>query len=197
MDYEVTVEVSARHVHLTKEQVEILFGAGHELTPDKWLSQPGQFLAKERVNLTGPKKKILRVAVLGPVRSAGQVELSLTDCYAFGIPGVLRESGHVEGTPGMKLYTDLGEVELDCGVIVAQRHIHMTPQDAERLQVRDRQTVRVKLTDHPGRNLIFEDVLIRVSDQFSLAMHIDTDEANAAFISGTGRGVILTGTAEA
>ena len=190
MNEEILVEVSARHVHLTQEQVEKLFGVGYELTPDKWLSQPGQFLSKERVNIVGAKKEFKNVAILGPVRNHAQVELSLTDCRAIGVEGVVRDSGNVEGTPGMKVYTERAEVMLEDGVIAAQRHIHMTPEEAKKYGVKDQQIVDVKIEGDTNRKLTFSDVLIRVSDNFSLAMHIDTDEANAAMISRSGTGII-------
>lgn len=191
MEKEVLVEVSARHVHLTAEQVEILFGRGYELTQDKMLSQPGQFLAKERVNIVGKKKELLNVAILGPVREAAQVELSLTDCFSIGVNGELRDSGNISGTSGIKIYTEKAAIELNEGVIAAQRHIHMTPNDALNFKVKDKQLVDVKISNGLGRSLIFSDVLIRVSDKYALAMHIDTDEANAARISGITEGFII------
>ena len=164
------VEASGRHVHLTKEHVEALFGEGYELTPVKDLSQPGQFAAKERVRVIGPKGEFSSVAILGPCRNFSQVELSLTDCREIGVKGVIRESGKIEGTPGIL-------IELDKGLIVARRHIHMTSEDAKRFSVNDGETVKVKI--HSDRPLIFDDVLIRVKDSFRLSMHIDFDEANA------------------
>lgn len=180
MKKEIMIEVSARHVHLTQEHLEILFGEGHQLTPDKWLSQPGQFLSKERVNVIGRKKTFFNVAILGPVRKESQFELALTDCFALGVEGVLRESGNVEGTPGIGLETEKGKVILDQGVIVAQRHIHMTPKEATEFGVNDKQIVTVKV--NTGREVTYGDVVIRVNENFALAMHIDTDEANAAFV---------------
>ncbi|MBH1941038.1 phosphate propanoyltransferase [Mobilitalea sibirica] len=185
MKKEVMVEVSARHVHLSQEHVDILFGIGYQLTPDKWLSQPGQFLSKERVNVIGSKKTFENVAILGPVRKNSQFELSLTDCRAIGVEGVLRESGYIDDTPGITIETPNGKVLLDRGVIVAKRHIHMTPQDASDFGVEDKQIVKVKV--NTDREVIFGDVVVRVHENFALAMHIDTDEANAAFI---GKGVI-------
>ena len=136
MRNEIPVEVSARHVHLSQEQVEILFGEGHQLTPDKMLSQPGQYLSKERVTIVGPKKKMERVGVLGPARKHGQVELSLTDCFAIGIKtAVVRESGDISGTPGVVLESETASVTLEEGVIVAKRHIHMTPDEAKEFGV--------------------------------------------------------------
>lgn len=188
---EVLIEVSARHVHLTQEQVEILFGNGHTLTPKKCLSQPGHFLAEERVNLIGSKKIYKDVAILGPVRDKAQVELSFSDCYSLGVKGELRNSGDIKGTPGIKISTDMAELEIDEGVIVAHRHIHMTPKDAEDIGVKDNELVSVKIETGLGRNLIFSDVLIRVSENSSLSMHIDTDEGNAAMVTSNGKGRII------
>ena len=150
------VEASGRHVHLTKEHVEALFGEGYELTPVKDLSQPGQFAAKERVRVIGPKGEFSNVAILGPCRNFSQVELSLTDCREIGVKGVTRESGKIEGTPGILLGVGDKYVHLDKGVIVAKRHIHMTREDAERFSVKDGETVKVKI--HSDRPLIFDDV---------------------------------------
>ena len=170
------VEASGRHVHLTKEHVEALFGEGYELTPVKDLSQPGQFAAKERVRVIGPKGEFSSVAILGPCRNFSQVELSLTDCREIGVKGVIRESGKIEGTPGILIGVGDKYIQLDKGLIVARRHIHMTSEDAKRLSVNG-ETVKVKI--HSDRPLIFDDVLIRVKDSFRLSMHIDFDEANA------------------
>ena len=189
MKKEVLVEVSARHVHLSREHVDILFGEGYELTPDKWLSQPGQYSCKERVNIIGKKRTFNNVAILGPVRSESQVELSLTDCYSLGVEGVLRESGDIEGTPGIIIETEKGSVTLDKGVIVAKRHIHMTPKDAEEFGVKDKQIVKVKI-DSP-RETVFGEVVVRVRDDFALAMHVDTDEGNAAFIGRNTMGEVI------
>lgn len=179
MDNKVLVETSARHVHLTAEQVEILFGKGATLTKKKDLSQPGQYACEQRVTVVGPRNQIANVSILGPERSAGQVEVSMTDARTLGIAAPVRESGDIAGTPGCKLVGPCGEVTLDEGVIVAKRHIHMTPKDAERIGVTDRQVVSVKV-DTPERSLVFGDVVVRVSPSFALAMHIDTDESNAA-----------------
>ncbi|MBQ7667915.1 MAG: phosphate propanoyltransferase [Clostridia bacterium] len=174
----IMLEVSARHVHLTQEQVEILFGEGHQLTVKKELSQPGQFAAEERVTVVGPKKTFENVAVLGPVRDHAQVEFAKSDCYALGIMGEIRESGDIENTPGVELKTEHGSLTLDKGLIIAKRHIHMTPEDAENFGVKDKDIVSVKV-ETDGRPLIFGETVIRVSPKFKLAMHIDTDEANA------------------
>ncbi len=190
MRNEVPVEVSARHVHLSQEQVEILFGEGHQLTPDKMLSQPGQYLSKERVTIVGPKKKMERVGVLGPARKHGQVELSLTDCFAIGIKtAVVRESGDISGTPGVVLESETASVTLEEGVIVAKRHIHMTPDEAKEFGVSDKQVVQVEINQN-GRATIYGDVIVRVHETYALAMHIDTDEANAALVSGDVIGII-------
>jgi len=183
---DIKLEVSARHVHLTQEAVEALFGKGHTLTVKKELSQPGQFACEERVTVVGPKKTFENVAVLGPVRSSSQVEFAKSDCFALGIMGAIRESGDIEGTPGVELRTENGSVTLDKGLIIAKRHIHMTPEDAEEFGVKDKEIVSVEV-DSNDRKLIFGDVVVRVSDKFSLAMHIDTDEGNAVNV-GNGDG---------
>jgi len=182
------VETSARHVHLTQATVETLFGEGHTLTNKKDLSQPGQFACEEKVTVVGPKGT-LKASVLGPTRPADQVEISLTDARSIGVTALIRESGDVEGTFGCKLVGPCGEVEIANGVIAAKRHIHMTPADAEALGVADKEIVGVKLDTE--RSIIFGDVVVRVSPKFALAMHIDTDEANAAATAGTVYGEIV------
>lgn len=179
------VETSARHVHLTQEDLETLFGKGHELTKKKDLSQPGQYACEERVTVVGPKKELAGVSILGPVRPASQVEISLTDARSIGIAAPIRESGDVAGSGACKLVGPCGEVELKEGVIAAKRHIHATPEDAQKLGVADKDVVSVKIST-PERSLVFGDVVVRVSPKFALAMHIDTDESNAA---GCGREV--------
>ena len=181
------VETSARHVHVTQETLEILFGAGHTLTPIKNLSQPGQFASEEQVDVVGPKNTLKRVRILGPVRPENQVELALTDARTIGVTAPVRESGDVAGSGACKLVGPCGEVELTQGVIAAKRHIHMTPADAEAFKVKDKDIVSVKVIPPvEGRALIFGDVVVRVSPKFSLAMHIDTDESNAACaVNGT------------
>ncbi|MCI5514092.1 MAG: phosphate propanoyltransferase [Clostridia bacterium] len=178
------VETSARHIHLTKEAVEVLYGKGAELTVKKMLSQPGQFACgNEKITLVGPKGT-LAVSVLGPVRNANQVELSFTDARTLGLSNVpVRESGDLANTPGIKLVGPAGELEISEGVIIAKRHIHMTKADAAEFGVEDKQIVKVKLST--ARPLIFDDVVVRVSDSYALAMHIDTDECNAAAAFGT------------
>ncbi len=179
------VETSARHVHVSQEDLETLFGKGYELTKKKDLSQPGQYACEERVTVVGPKKEMAGVSILGPVRPASQVEISLTDARSLGIAAPVRESGDVAGSGACKLVGPAGEVELKEGVIAAKRHIHATPEDAGKLGVADKEIVSVKI-DTDGRSLVFGDVVVRVSPKFALAMHIDTDESNAA---GCGREV--------
>ena len=188
MAMNVLVETSARHIHLSAEALEVLFGKGATLTNKKELSQPGQFACEEKVQLIGPKGT-LTVTVLGPVRPDTQVELSLTDARTLGVSVPVRESGDIEGTPGLKLKGPAGEMDLDKGVIAAMRHIHLTPADAEAFGVKEKQIVKVKL-DTP-RALIFDNVVVRVSPKFAATMHIDTDESNAACAYGTVYGEIL------
>lgn len=184
------VEVSARHAHVTKEVLEVLFGAGHELTPKKDLSQPGQYACEERITVVGPKKELAGVSILGPTRPETQVELSLTDARSIGIKAPVRESGDIKGSGACILRGPCGEVELAEGVIVAKRHIHMTPEDAALLGVKDTQIVKVAL-ENEGRSTIYGDVVVRVSPKYALAMHIDTDEANAAGVPGSCMGTIV------
>jgi len=173
------VETSARHVHLTQEHLEILFGNGYELTKKKSLSQPGQYACEERVTVVGSKGEFKGISILGPVRKATQIELSATDARSIGIAAPLRESGDVAGSGACKIVGPAGEIEITEGVIVAKRHIHATPAEAEKLGVKDGEVVSVKI-DTDGRSLIFGDVVVRVNDNYALAMHIDTDESNAA-----------------
>ena len=175
---QILVETSARHIHVTKETLETLFGKGHELTKKKDLSQPGQYACEERVTVVGPKKELANVSILGPCRNADQVELSATDARSIGLPIVIRESGDVAGTPGCKLVGPCGEVEIKEGVIVAKRHIHLTPETAEKLGVKNKDIVWVKVNT-PERKAVLGDVVVRVSESFADAMHIDTDESNA------------------
>lgn len=185
----VLVETSARHVHLSEEHIKVLFGEGATLTHKKDLSQPGQFACEERVKLVGPKKEIANVIILGPVRPATQIELSYTDARTLGVDAPLRESGNVAGTPGLKLVGPAGEVDVAEGAIIAKRHIHMTPADAETYGVENGQIVSVKIESE--RSAILGDVVVRVNPNFSLAMHIDTDEANAACAFGKCYGEII------
>ena len=177
----VLIETSARHVHLSKETVEVLFGEGYELTKKKDLSQPGQYACEERVTIVGPKKELAGVSILGPVRKADQVELSATDARSIGLPIAIKESGDLASTPGCKIVGPKGEVEVKEGVIVAKRHIHMTTKDAEECGVENGQIVGVKV-ENEYRSLVFGDVVVRVRDDFALAMHIDTDESNAGLV---------------
>ena len=172
------VETSARHVHLTAEAFATLFGEGKELTVKKMLSQPGQFASEERVTIVGPKKSLPNVSILGPFRKANQVELSATDARSIGTIAPIRESGDVAGSGACKIVGPEGEIEISEGVIVAKRHIHLTPADAEEMGVKDKDVVWVRL-DRDGRKAILGDVVCRVSDSYALAMHIDTDESNA------------------
>jgi len=192
MSNSVLVETSARHVHLSAEHIEILFGAGATLTEKKPLSQPGQFACEERVTLVGPKKSIANVIILGPARPATQVEVSLTDARTLGVESPVRESGDIAGSGGCKIVGPCGEVEIAEGVIAAKRHIHFTPADAEAAGVEDKEIVSVKI-DSDGRSTIFGDVVVRVSPKFAAAMHIDTDESNAACAFGKCYGEIIKG----
>lgn len=189
---EIMVETSARHVHLSKEHIEILFGRGTELTKKRDLSQPGQFACEERVTVVGEKRSIPNVIVLGPARVQTQVEVSLTDARTLGVCAPIRESGDLAGSGACKLVGPCGEVELFEGVIAAKRHIHLNPETAEKFGLRDKETVFVKI-ESEERTTVFGDVVIRVSPKFYPAMHIDTDEANAAGVSAAVKGEILTG----
>ncbi len=183
----VELEASGRHVHVTKEQAQTLFG--HGLTEKRPLSQPGQFLCNERVTVIGPKGEFQNVAVLGPERKEAQVEISLTDARTLGITPPIRPSGSVAGSPGAVLVGDKGKVTLSQGVIAAQRHIHMTAEDAQRQNLTDGQVVRLQtFTDRP---VIFEDVVVRVSPKFATYVHLDYDEANACGFAPGDLGRIL------
>ena len=197
---EILVETSARHIHVTEEQFKILFGADAKLEVRAPLSQPGQFVSNQRVDLVGYKTnkatgekvetRIKGVSILGPVRKANQVELAATDCRALGVNAPIRESGDVAGSAGCKLVGPAGELELAEGCIVAKRHIHMTPVDAAEFGVENGQIVKLEV-NCPGRSLIFGDVVVRVRDDFALACHIDTDESNAAGCAGTVYGKLI------
>jgi acetate kinase len=182
------VEVSAHHIHLTQEHVEALFGKGHQLTKHADLSQPGQYACKEQLTIVGPKGRIERVRVLGPARKITQVEIAMTEQFRLGVHPPIRESGDIKNTPGCILEGSVGRVELEHGVICALRHVHMTPADALRYGVRDKSVVRVRIAG--DRELVFGDVLVRVDPGFALAMHIDTDEANAANVQTGAQGYI-------
>ncbi len=173
------VETSARHVHVSQKDLETLFGAGYELKIKKMLSQPGQYACEERVDVVGPKKTLTGVSILGPCRKETQVEISLTDARSIGVSAPIRESGDIAGSGACKLVGPCGEVEIAEGVIAAKRHIHMTCADAVEYDVKDKDVVSVKI-ESDGRSLIFGDVVVRVNDTYALAMHIDTDESNAA-----------------
>jgi len=174
----VPLGVSARHIHLAPEHIEILFGKGYSLTEMKPLSQPGQFAAEETVAVYGPKGSFNKVRILGPARGATQLEISQTDTFTVGIPAPVRMSGQIEGTPGMRIVGPAGEVTVDKGVIVAARHIHFHTTEAERWGIQDKQSLRVRVGGERG--VVFENVIARVHESFSLDMHIDTDEANAS-----------------
>lgn len=186
----ILVETSARHVHLSQEHLEILFGKDATLTKKKDLSQPGQFACEERVDVVGPKKTLGRVSVLGPTRNETQIELSLTDARSIGIDAPIRESGDLEGSAPCKLVGPAGEVELERGVIAAKRHIHTTPEDAAEMGVADKDVVSLKV-ESDGRSLVFGDVVVRVSPKYATAVHIDTDESNAAGCKGVVYGEII------
>lgn len=183
MAEKIIAETSARHVHLTNEHIELLFGKGHTLTHKKDLSQPGQFACEERVTVEGPKSALKNVSILGPARSASQVEISLTDARSIGISAPVRESGDIAGSASVKLIGPAGEVVLSEGAIAAKRHIHLTPEAAKEQGVTDKEIVMVRLDT--ARPLIFDDVVCRVSEKFSPAFHMDTDESNAAGAAGT------------
>ena len=193
----VEVEVSARHVHLSQADVEVLFGPGARLEPKRPLSQPGQFLSEQRVTLVGPKGRKERVAVLGPARKATQVELSKSDCMELGVKAPVRESGDVagsgalngDGSGAITIEGPCGTLELKEGVIIAHNHIHVTAPDSKLLDLKDKQRVSVAVMSE--RPVIFQDVIIRVSTEFSCKMHIDVDEANAALVSGFTLGKII------
>ncbi len=184
------VEVSARHIHLSRADMDVLFGEGSELHPIKDLSQPGQFASAEKLTMKGPKGE-LSARILGPLRKETQIEVSLTEARQLGVKAQIRESGDLEGTEGgLTLVGPAGELVLEKGVIAAKRHIHMTKADAANYGVENGQIVAVKVETN-GRSLIFGDTVVRVSDSYALAMHIDTDEANAAAIGGSAQGEIV------
>lgn len=182
MNFKCTVGLSNKHVHLSNEHIDILFGKDHELTPMKDLSQPGQFACEEKVDLVGPKRTIKGVRILGPARKESQVEISFSDAFTLGLKDVpVRDSGNLDGTPGIKLIGPCGEVELKRGVIVAARHVHLHTSDAEKYGLKDKDIVKVKVGGQ--RAVIFENVLIRVSDKYALDMHVDVEEGNAAALA--------------
>ena len=187
---EFIIETSARHVHVTKETLEVLFGKGAVLEVKKMLSQPGQFASNQKVKVVGPKGE-LNCSILGPERKENQVEVSLSDARTLGVTAPIRESGDVAGSAPCKLVGPAGEVELKEGVIVAKRHVHMTPTDAEEFGVKNGDIVNVKVTTETGRSLVFGDTVIRVSSTYALAMHVDTDESNAGALAGQVFGTIV------
>lgn len=188
---QVLVEISARHVHLSKADLAVLFGEGYELTVKKELSQPGQFACEERVRVVGSKGEFPAVSILGPCRNATQVELSLTDARSIGVSAPVRESGDIAGSGACKLIGPAGEIEIEEGVIAAKRHIHATTADAERMGVSNGEIVSVEIPTANGRALTFGDVVVRVSDSYALAMHIDTDESNAAGMAPNTIGTVV------
>ncbi|MBQ3096475.1 MAG: phosphate propanoyltransferase [Clostridia bacterium] len=185
----VIIEASARHIHLSEADLAVLFGEGAKLTPKRELSQPGQYLSEERVSIVGPKGTISNLGVLGPTRPATQVEVSFTDARALGIVPPIRESGDVAGTPGCKVVGPCGEVEIKEGVMVAKRHIHITPEDAEKYGLKDKQIVSVKVGG--DRGITFGETVVRVSPKFRTRMHVDFDESNAAALAGEMTGEVI------
>lgn len=190
MGTRIAIAVSARHAHLSQATLDRVFGPGYELRPRTWLSQTGQFAAQETVTLVGPAGRIQNVRVMGPPRSRDQIELSRTDELTLGIEAPVRISGDLAGTPGVVIEGPAGRVSLSSGVISARRHVHMSPQDAERLGVQDGQTVQLKI-DSKDRDLVFGDVTVRIAPDFRLELHLDTDEANAAGIKNGDCGELL------
>ena len=190
MPPKIPIETSARHIHISKEDFETLFGEGKELTFVKELSQPGQYLAAEKLAVIGPRGEFERVSILGPFRSKTQVEISVTDARKLGVPSVIRQSGDIAGSPGCILRAGENEIQISEGVIVAKRHIHMTTQDANEMGLVNGQIVEVKVTNDV-RSTTFGDVVVRVRDDFALAMHIDTDESNAACVAPGTYGEII------
>ena len=187
---EILVETSARHIHVTEEQFHILCGKDAVLEVRAPLSQPGQFVSTTRLDVVGPKKTLANVSILGPFRKAAQVEISATDARTIGVPAIIRESGDTKGSAPIKLVGPCGEIELEEGCIVAKRHIHMTPADAEEFGVKNGEIVKLEVNT-AERSLIFGDVVVRVREDFALACHIDTDESNAAGCAGTVYGKIV------
>ncbi len=175
---QILLETSARHVHVTREVLDILFGEGYELTNKKDLSQPGQFACEERIAVVGPKSQFPRVSILGPIRPYTQVEISASDAIAIGVKAPVRMSGDLAGSGACKLIGPCGEVDLEEGVIVAKRHLHALPEEAEELGVKDGDIIKIRVQSE-DRSLIFDDVIARVTPTSGLAIHIDTDEANA------------------
>lgn len=190
MENKILVEISARHAHLSDADLEVLFGKGHKLNNLKELSQPGQFATDGRISIKGPRGQMDRVIILGPTRKETQVEISATDARSLGIQTEIRMSGDTEGSAGATLIGPAGSIDIDHGVIIAKRHIHATPTEAENFGIEDGEVVSVKI-DTDERSLTFGDVVVRVNENFSASMHIDTDEGNAANISGNTMGTII------
>ena len=189
MANKIIVETSARHIHVTDEQLETLYGKGYKLTVKKELSQPGQFVSNERVRIIGPKGE-LKTSILGPTRKAGQVEISLTDARTIGVEAMIRESGDIAGTNGIKVVGPEGEVDMTEGLIAAKRHAHLDPKTADEFGVKNGDIVSIKV-DSDGRSLIFGDVVVRVREDFAPAVHLDTDEGNAAGLKGSVEGELI------
>ena len=180
----VEIEGSGKHCHVTRETLDKLYGAGFELEVKKWLTQPGQFATPQKVTVSGPRGTA-DISIIGPCRKVDQIELSLTDARALGFNDLpIKESGDVAGTPGCKLTGPNGEVETSSGVMIAKRHVHLTPEDAEKFGLKDKQIIKVKAGGGNGRDLIFDDVVARVSSEYATYMHVDYDEMNAAAIAG-------------
>ncbi len=189
MGYKAEVGLSNKHLHLSKEDVETLFGKGHILTPTKDLKQPGQFASDEKVDIVGPKGTLKGIRVLGPTRPETQIELSMTDARTIGIAAPVRESGKLEGTPGVKLIGPKGEIEIDHGTIIALRHIHLSPAQALEAGVKDKDVVSIRFGG--DRGLIFDNVLVRSGDAHEREIHLDTDEGNAAGLKNGDVGEII------
>lgn len=187
--HSVLVEASGRHVHLSKKDAETLFGVGYNFKIKKELSQPGQYAYEERVTITGPKGVIRNVAILGPCRSDTQIEVSATDARVLGIDAPVRLSGDIENTPGCTISTEKASIDTKNGVIIAKRHIHVTPEDAKRFNIKNNEELKIKV--FADRPLIFEDLTARVSEKFSTAVHIDYDEANACGFKADAVGLII------
>ncbi len=190
MKNQILVETSARHVHVTEADLKVLFGEDATLTVKKYLSQPGQFAAEERVTIVGPRKSQANVSILGPCRKATQVEISATDARSLGFESIIRESGDIKNTPGCTIIGPKGQIEIKEGVIVAKRHIHLNIEEAETYDLKDKEIVQVKV-ETEARSLIFGDVVVRVREDFAAAMHIDTDEANSGNIGLNSFGTII------
>ncbi|HEX7714043.1 MAG TPA: phosphate propanoyltransferase [Bacillota bacterium] len=188
-DLKVSVGISNRHIHLCQADLETLFGKGHQLTPKKDLSQPGQFASEEMVNLVGPKGTIAKVRVLGPVRPQSQVEISRTDSFGLGIKAPVRESGVIDGTPGITLEGPAGKIELKEGVIIALRHLHLHTDEAKVMGLKDKDWISVKFEGE--REVTFGHVLVRVGPKYAMDLHIDTDEANAAALNNGDQGIVI------